>query len=159
MTPSPEGAVTIVDPRHPLFNQTFPLIEITDHLAIGRCCRIWLPCEAERLIPLAVTDRAPRQPIIFPLSIDATSLQQLLQTFKRITSQQMEVGQDGVEKRKGGGGVVTTVDSSEPGSRGESIGARADMVVAKQAATTGSLSSASAGVSASGTKRLPGGGR
>jgi hypothetical protein len=154
----PEGSVTVVDPRHPLFNQTFPLIEVTNHLAIGQCCRIWLSCGAERLVPLAATDRAAGPTTIFPLPLDAVSLQQLLQTYGRIMTQQMEAREDEADKREANNGVATAVVCANASERGETDSTRKDLAIIKYTATTGGLSNDCASMPPSRAKRKQGGG-
>ena len=79
--------VTVVDPRHPLYDQTFPLIHIKNKQELVRSCLVLLTEDVERLIPLAVTDLALWPPDVFPVPLDISSLQNLIETFGRITRQ------------------------------------------------------------------------
>ena len=56
---SANETVTIIDPRHPLYDRTFPLLDIANRAHIGRACVIQLRDGLERIVPLAVTDRCP----------------------------------------------------------------------------------------------------
>ena len=85
--------VTVVDPRHPLFDQTFPVLHIKNQHQLVPSCLVQLAVGARRLIPIRVTNLAPVPPDVFPLSIDISSLQNLSATFARIQAQQeMEEG-------------------------------------------------------------------
>ena len=55
---SPEQTITVLDPRHPLCGQTFPLVAMTYDARFGRCCVVWLRPYEERLIPLQATHLA-----------------------------------------------------------------------------------------------------
>jgi hypothetical protein len=79
--------VTVVDPRHPLFDQTFPLLHIKNKQELVPCCVVHLAEGAERLIPIGVTDLATAPPVIFPIPIDISSLHNLTQAFMRIIAQ------------------------------------------------------------------------
>jgi hypothetical protein len=79
--------VTVVDPRHPLYDQTFPLLHIKNKQELVRSCLVLLTESVERLIPLAVTDLALSPPDVFPVPLDLSSLQNLTQTFSRIAMQ------------------------------------------------------------------------
>lgn len=78
--------ITIVDPRHALFGQTFPLLHIKHKQQLVPCCLISLE-GAERLIPISVTNLAVTPPNVFSLPLDLSSLHNLTQTFKHILAQ------------------------------------------------------------------------
>ena len=81
------ATVTVVDPRHPLYDQTFPLIHIQNKQELVRSCLVLLTEDVERLIPLAVTDLGLAPPDVFPVPLDICSLQNLTETFSRIAGQ------------------------------------------------------------------------
>lgn len=56
------GTVEVIDPAHPLYGRTFPLISITNKQRVGPACVIWTEPGDERVIPLAVTNLAPQSP-------------------------------------------------------------------------------------------------
>lgn len=73
----------VIDPRHPLFGQTCRLVAITAGRHTETQCVIWLHDDGlERHIPLAVTDRAPDLPVIFPAVLSLVSLQRLVECFQ-----------------------------------------------------------------------------
>ncbi len=87
--------VTVVDPRHPLFNQTFPVFHIKNKQEMVPCCQVRLPEGVERLLPIAVTDLADEPPVVFPVPLGLSSLQALAQAFLRIQAQLGVEGNDG----------------------------------------------------------------
>jgi hypothetical protein len=87
--------VTVVDPRHPLFDQSFPLLHLTNKQELIPSCRVLLAEGAERLIPISATDLAVSPPVVFPLPLDISSLHNLTQAFVRIQAQIEEECGDG----------------------------------------------------------------
>jgi len=79
--------VTIIDPRHPLYAQTFPLLHIKHKQKLIPACLIRLKAGVERLVPIAVTNLAISPPTVFPLPLDLSSLCNLNQAFRRIQAQ------------------------------------------------------------------------
>jgi hypothetical protein len=53
---SPEQTITVIDPRHPLCGRTLPLVAMTYHANLGRCCVVWLRPHVERLVPIQATN-------------------------------------------------------------------------------------------------------
>jgi hypothetical protein len=76
--------VIVIDPRHPLYDQTFPLLHLTNARNLIRCCVVQLPPDVERLIPITATNLASASPLVFSSPIDLSSLQRLITTFRRI---------------------------------------------------------------------------
>ena len=62
--------MTVVDPRHPLYDQTFPLLYLTHAHQMVRCAVVQLAPDVTRLIPLAATDRAAVPPVVFSVHAD-----------------------------------------------------------------------------------------
>jgi hypothetical protein len=87
--------VTVVDPRHPLFNQTFPVFHIKNKQEMVPCCQVRLPEGVERLLPIQVTDLAEEPPVVFPVPLGLSSLQALAQAFLRIQAQLGAEGSNG----------------------------------------------------------------
>jgi hypothetical protein len=87
--------VTVVDPRHPLFNQTFPVLHIKNKQEMIPCCLVRLPEGVERLLPIQVTNLAAELPVVFPVPLDLSSLQALTRAFLRIQAQLGKEGRDG----------------------------------------------------------------
>lgn len=122
--------VTIVDPRHPLYGRTFPLIDIANRSHIGQACVIQLRDDLERTVPLAVTDRASESVAIFPLSLNLSSVRQLLRAFRRITSQLKEGTEDGVICRNAEDGSNDSSVGSGDTCTADIAGARLELAVA-----------------------------
>jgi hypothetical protein len=87
--------VTVIDPRHPLFNRTFPLLHIKNKQEKNPRCLISLPEGVERWLPIEVTNLAEIPPDVFLLPIDLHSLQTLTHIFLRLEAQLEEEGRDG----------------------------------------------------------------
>ena len=70
---SPDQTITVLDPRHPLCGRTLPLVALTHHAQLGRCCVVWLRAHVERLIPVQATNWAfdPTDLSPSPLSLAA----------------------------------------------------------------------------------------
>jgi hypothetical protein len=158
-TNPPEETVTIVDPQHPFFGQTFPLIAITDTQTTGRSCVIRLQEGIERSVPLDATDRGLAPLSAFPIPLNPSSLQQLLATFERIVGQQAEEMQDarcsrGEQERSTTGTLVGVAsDRRAPHSAGT------DMEVANPHPAAKGLSSPGSSVPPVGDQRPSGGAR
>jgi hypothetical protein len=83
--------VTVVDPRHPLYGLTFPLLHLKNKQELIPSCLVRLAEGVERLIPVNVTNLAATPPIVYPLPLDLSSLHNLTQVFLRI---QMQIGKE-----------------------------------------------------------------
>src|SRR5215210_6577491 len=57
LTALPTETVEVVDPTHPLYGLTLPLLGVTVQQRLGRVCRVWLHPGIERAIPIVATDR------------------------------------------------------------------------------------------------------
>ena len=142
---SANETVTIIDPRHPLYDRTFPLLDIANRAHIGRACVIQLRDGLERIVPLAVTDRAPESVTIFPLSLNLSSVRQLVRTFGRITSQLKEGTEDGVFRRNAEDRSIDNTGSGRDTCIANIAGACLELAVAD--AEAGSSPNHRAGVS------------
>ena len=91
--------VTVIDPRHPLYGRTFPLLEITNKQYLGRCCVVLYEPPLCRYIPVTATDRSPEPLCIYPLPLNLPSIEQLLATYEVIVSQIEENRADGERKQ------------------------------------------------------------
>jgi len=121
--------VTVIDPRHPLYDQNFPLLHIKNKQELVRSCLVQLTKDVERLIPVQVTDLAMSAPDIFPVPLDISSLHSLTQTFARIAAQlERECGDEGSrrEQREGEENVTEpglgNTDGRGAGERSEDRG-------------------------------------
>jgi hypothetical protein len=87
--------VTVVDPRHPLFDLTFPLLHIKNKQELIPSCLVRIAEGVERLIPVNVTNLATTLPVVYPLPLDISSLHDLTQVFLRIQTQVGKECEDG----------------------------------------------------------------
>src|SRR4029453_16070623 len=79
---SSDQTITVLDPRHPLCGQTLPLVAITHHTQLGRCCVVWLRPHVERLIPVQATNWAFDPTDISPSPLSLAAVEQLLRVFQ-----------------------------------------------------------------------------
>lgn len=95
--------VTVIDPRHPLHNQTFALLHLKNKQELIPCCLVRLAAGATRLIPVNVTNLSQTPPDVFPLPVDVSSLHELTQVFVRIAAQlEVERRDEGTNKTSPG---------------------------------------------------------
>ena len=79
-----EPIVSVIDPRHPLCGQSFPLRGMISRPEIGPCCIVWPPEGLERHIPLTATNLgAPMGPVT-PCPLSLAGLQALLGVYARL---------------------------------------------------------------------------
>jgi hypothetical protein len=84
MTFGMQETVTITDPCHPLYDQTFPLLFTTKYHNYEPCCMIQISPEADRLIPIRQTNLSTPVFHVFPSPLDISSLHRFIETFTRI---------------------------------------------------------------------------
>ena len=91
---SVDQTITVLDPRHPLCGRTLPLVAITHHSQLGRCCVVWLRPHVERFIPVQATNLEfdPRAISLSPLSLAA--VEQSLGVFQDIQHANQGVSRD-----------------------------------------------------------------
>jgi len=95
MTLEGQAAVTVTDPCHPLNNQTFPLLYLTNQRELEPCCLVQIAPGVERLIPRRQTSLSILTPTVFSSPLDLSSLQNLIGTFAHILAQvEMESSDD-----------------------------------------------------------------
>lgn len=83
--------MTVVDPRHPLYGRTFPLLHVKNTRELIPSCLVQLAAGVERLIPLQATNLVAGAPDGFSMPLALSSLHKLTKTFARIQAQ-MERG-------------------------------------------------------------------
>ena len=104
--------MTVVDPRHPLYDQSFPLLYLKNKQELIPSCLVLLAEGAERLIPVSVTDLAASSPVVFPTRMDLSSLHYLTRTFLRILAQIGKECEDGsAESTQFNRGSISDTDS------------------------------------------------
>ena len=133
--------MTVTDPRHPLYGQTFHLSHIANKQYLGRCCAVWPQEGIERNIPLEATDRCTEPITIFPLPLDLSSLRQLLVAFERIESQE-----EPMEEKEDGSIQAINDCSDKDNIRGSHV-PRADLALANHSSTTSVVSDCGTDVS------------
>src|SRR5256886_11715565 len=96
---SPDQTITVLDPRHPLCGQTLPLVAITHHTQLGRCCVVWLRPHGERLVPVQATNLAFDPTDISPSPLSLAAVEQLLRVFQDIQDAHQGVSRDASPSR------------------------------------------------------------
>ena len=91
---SPDQTITVLDPRHPLCGQTLPLVALTHHAQLGRCCVVWLRPHVERLIPFHATNLAFDPTDLSPSPLSLAAIEQLLRVFHDLQHANQGVSRD-----------------------------------------------------------------
>jgi hypothetical protein len=99
---SPDQTITVLDPRHPLCGQTLPLVALTHHAQLGRCCVVWLRPHVERLIPVHATNLAFDPTELSPSPLSLAAIEQLLRVFHDIQHANQGVSRDASQARPSG---------------------------------------------------------
>jgi hypothetical protein len=79
--------ITVTDPRHPLFDQSFPLLQIRNKQDLVLSCHVQIVPGVNRLVPISLTDLATKPIDVFPSPLHISSLQNLTQSYQRIVAQ------------------------------------------------------------------------
>ena len=93
--------VTLTDPCHPLYEQSFPLLHIKNKQNMVPSALIQLQEGVNRLVPLESTNMAVSPPVVFPLPVDISSLEKLTKIFDQI---QAEVKREDSDETRAGKG-------------------------------------------------------
>jgi hypothetical protein len=94
-----DQTITVLDPRHPLYGRTLPLVALTHHAQLGRCCVVWLRPHVERLIPVHATNLAFDPNDLSPSPLSLAAVEQLLRVFHDIQHAQQGVSRDASPSR------------------------------------------------------------
>jgi hypothetical protein len=78
ITALPPDSVEVIDPAHPFYGLTLPLIGMTTNPHLGRVCVVELQPGVERLVPVAATDRGGVLPAPSPCRLSPGSIVALL---------------------------------------------------------------------------------
>ena len=71
--------VEIVDPTHPLYGRTLPLVGVTTKQVLGRVAIVWIHPGVERMVPLSATGLADAPaPPPSPCRLSVASVERLL---------------------------------------------------------------------------------
>jgi len=73
--------VTVIDPRHPLYGQTFRLIQVEDRPNRGECCLVERDWGQNSYISLSVTDKSKTGWISSNTPLSVKSIRQLVSTY------------------------------------------------------------------------------
>jgi hypothetical protein len=87
--------VTVMDPRDPLFGQTFILLFVENKSYRGKCCVARMETGIERHIPISVTNLSPGSIQSYPLALDLSSVRKLLAVYARMIRLTAERTEDG----------------------------------------------------------------
>ncbi len=96
---SSDQTITVLDPRHPLCGQTLPLVAITHHTQLGRCCVVWLRPHVERLVPVQATTLEFDPNDMSPSPLSLAAVEQLLRVFQDIQHAHQGVSRDASPSR------------------------------------------------------------
>jgi hypothetical protein len=97
--------VTVIDPKHPLYGQTFRLIQIENRPDRGKCCLVEREWGHNSYLPLNATDQGEARGISSGIPLSVEAIRQLVFTYTRLT----EDDEDGSNYPTPG---TTTGDSS-----------------------------------------------
>ena len=71
--------VEVVDPTHPLYGKTLPLVGVTTKKDLGRAAIVWIRNGVERVVPLSATSLADTPaPPLSPCRLSVLSVERLL---------------------------------------------------------------------------------
>jgi hypothetical protein len=116
--------VTVIDPHHALFNQTFPLLRTKNKQEKITRCLISLPDGGERWLPVEVTNFSEVQPAVFPVLLDLPSLENLVKIYLGLQVQFDQEGSDGSERQTDRNGkdsqTAAGVGDARSGTAGDS---------------------------------------
>ena len=118
MTEHASEIVTVIDPRHPLWGQSFRLLGLAMKNQLGRCCVVLDHAGRERNLPIAVTDHSPDPLALAPFPLSVATITSLIHVYSHICPQpatKTEVGEeDGRERPHESRSQPTHVSTKEP---------------------------------------------
>ncbi len=120
MTEQMHEMVTVIDPRHALYGQSFRLLGIATRNQLGRCCVVLDHAGRERNLPLDVTDQSPDPVTIAPFPLTVATITSLIDVYSHIDPQpgkeiRTEVGdEDGREILHGSRARTAPPSTREP---------------------------------------------
>ena len=129
--------VTVVDPRDPLFGQTFTLLFVENKSYRGKCCVVRMETGIERHIPISVTDLWPDPIQIYPLALNLSSVRELLAAYARIIRLTAERVEDGYPDQNSPKFTSEVIDSALPNPIARPLGASGAGTTAESNAGTG----------------------
>lgn len=81
----------MIDPRHPLFGETFRLIQIEDRADKGKCCLVERDWGHNTYLPIEVTDKSEHPLVSSSISLSVKAIRQLVLTYTRLTEDDLDV--------------------------------------------------------------------
>jgi hypothetical protein len=87
MTEHVHEMVTVIDPRHALYGQSFRLLGVATRNQLGRCCIVLDHAGRERNLPLDVTDQSPDPLITAPFPLNVATITSLVHVYSHICPQ------------------------------------------------------------------------
>jgi hypothetical protein len=107
--------VTVTDPRHPLYDQTFPLLHIKNKQELVLSCHVQITPGVNRLVPLNLTDLATTPVDVFPAPLHISSVQNLVRIYRRIVAQiEMEKGNGAGNQLQESDHAANGMDDAQP---------------------------------------------
>jgi hypothetical protein len=98
--------VTVIDPRHALYGQSFRLLGIATRNQLGRCCIVLDHADRERNLPVGVTDQSPDPLVIAPFALNVATITSLVHVYSHICPQP-EVGEGDQHESRGNDAQIT----------------------------------------------------
>lgn len=77
--------ITVTDPRHPLYGQTFRLIQVEDRSDRGKCCLVERDWGQNSYLPLNVTDKSEIRWVSSSIPLSVKAIRQLVVLYTRLT--------------------------------------------------------------------------
>ncbi|MDP9476772.1 MAG: hypothetical protein M3R38_13985 [Actinomycetota bacterium] len=115
--------VEIVDPTHPLYGRTLPLVGVTTRQRLGRVAVVWIHPGVERCVPLSATDLAETPPASpSPSRLSVASLKRLLAVVASLPQADVEDADD--DARTGPGAEPGGTGATDAALRAERTGER-----------------------------------
>src|SRR3954469_17687863 len=90
----PAETVEVIDPTHPLYGLTLPLIEVATKPQLGRACAVTLSPGVVRLIPLAATSLGGGSPPGSVCRLSLPALRALVAVAASLVAARQEVRDD-----------------------------------------------------------------
>jgi hypothetical protein len=106
MTEDRREMVTVIDPRHALYGQSFRLLGVAIRSQLGRCCIVLDHAGRERHLPVGVTDQSPDPVVIAPFALNGATITSLVHVYSHICPQP-EVGEGDQHESQGNDAQIT----------------------------------------------------
>lgn len=121
--------VEVVDPAHPLYGKTLPLVGFNTKQHLGRVAVVWLYPGVERFVPLSATDLAETPPAPpSPSRLSVASLERILAVVASLPHRGLEDADDDARTDPGSepGPAAGATDAALRGGRADEGEGRTD---------------------------------